>query len=122
MPWKASGATDLPLADPDRDWDGEAATDSMFEWAGEGDAFEPHRVRLGHFAYNTDDAEIESGYKLPFAHVIDGELRAVPRGIYAVAGVLEGARGGVDLPDDVKRDIRKKVETYYERMGEDVPW
>ena len=122
MPWNASGATDLPLADSDREWDGDAATESMFEWARKGDEFKPHRVRLGHFAYNTDDTERESSYKLPFAHVINGELKAVPRGIHAVAAVLEGARGGVDLPDDVIRDIRKRVEAYYERMGEDVPW
>ncbi len=122
MSWKSSGATDLPLADADREWDGDEATDALFKLAGDGDDFDANTVRRGHFAYNTGDADQQQGYKLPFATVVDGEMKAVPRAIYAVAQVLEGGRGGVDLPDDVQQEIRKKVEKYYDKMGEDPPW
>ena len=122
MSWKSSGATDLPLADADREWDGDEATDALFKLAGDGDDFDASTVRRGHFAYNTGDADQQQGYKLPFATVVDGKLKAVPRAIYAVAQVLEGGRGGVDLPDDVQQEIRKKVEKYYDKMGEDPPW
>jgi hypothetical protein len=59
---------------------------------------------------------------LPFADVVNGRLQAVPRAIFAVAQVLEGARGGVDLPRDVQASVRRKVESYYRKMGEEAPW
>ncbi len=122
MSWKATGKTDLPLAGDDRDWDGDAAEDAIFEWAGWPDSEDPDKARQGFFAYKDDEATEKKSYKLPFATVVDGELKAVPSGIHAVAVVLEGGRGGVDLPDDVIAEVRKKVEAYYDKMGEDVPW
>lgn len=122
MTWKSSGSTDLPLADDDREWDGDEAEDALFERAGWPDDEDPKEARKGFFAYNDEDPTLKKNYKLPFATVIDGELTAVPRGLYAVAVVLEGGRGGVDLPENVIDDIRNKVEKYYKKMGEEVPW
>lgn len=120
--WKVSGAEDLPLAADDREWDGDEATDNIFEWATDGDEVDPKKVQKGHFAYNADEPDEQESYKLPFADVIDGELKAVPSALHAVAAVLEGSRGGVDLPDDVKKKVRDKVQKYYDKMGEKVPW
>ena len=53
---------------------------------------------------------------------MNGDLTAVPRAVYAVAQVLEGARGGVDLPKAVQDDVRDKVEAYYKKLHEDPPW
>lgn len=121
MAWKATGDTTLPLTDHDRAWDGDQAEKHIFEWAG-GEDFDPRKAQRAFFACDSSESENKTSYKLPFATVIDGKLVAVPRGIYAVAQVLEGARGGVDLPAAVKRDIRKKVEKYYKKMGEEAPW
>lgn len=122
MAWKAGGKTDLPLADDEREWDGDEAEDALFERAGWPDDEDGEKAREGFFAYNDEDPTLKKNYKLPFATVIDGELKAVPSGIHAVAVVLEGGRGGVDLPEDVIDDIRDKVEAYYEKMGEEAPW
>jgi len=122
MAWKASGKTDLPLAKDDREWDGDEAADAIFEWAGWPDNEEPDKAKRGFFAYKDDEAKEKESYKLPFATIIGGELRAVPNGLHAVAVVLEGGRGGVDLPDDVLAEVRDKVEVYYDEMGEKVPW
>ncbi len=122
MAWKASGKTDLPLADDDRDWDGDAAKAAIFKWAGWPDDPDPLKARQGFFAYDDDDGEEKQSYKLPFATVSGGKLKAVPAGIHAVAVVLEGGRGGVDLPRDVIADVRGKVEKYYNKMDEEVPW
>ena len=62
------------------------------------------------------------GYKLPIADVIDGELRAVPRAIFAAAGALRGARGGVDIPDSDRDSIIRNLERYYDKMGMDSPF
>lgn len=122
MSWKASGKKTLSLASDDREWDGDKAANAIFEWAGWPDDEDPKKARQGFFAYNDDDPTLKKSYKLPFATIVDGELKAVPGGLHAVAVVLEGGRGGVDLPDNVIDDIRTRVETYYKKMGEDVPW
>ena len=122
MAWKASGKEDLPLTEDEREWDGDAAEDEIFEWAGWPDDEDPDKAKQAFFAYKDDEAKEKESYKLPFATVIDGDLKAVPNALHAVAAVLEGARGGVDLPDDVISDVRDKVEQYYDKMDEEVPW
>lgn len=122
MAWKASGKMDLRLADDGREWDGDAAEDAIFEWAGWPDDEDTAKAKQAFFAYNDSDGTLKKNYKLPFATLIDGKLTAVPHALYAVASVLEGGRGGVDLPDDVISDIREKVEKYYKKMGEEAPW
>jgi hypothetical protein len=122
MAWHAGGDKHLPLADRDRDWDGDAARDRIFKWAGSEDGFDSKKVQRAFFAFNDEELDKKSSYKLPFADVIGGKLTAIPQAIFAVAQVLEGARGGVDLPESVQRDVRKIVETYYQQMGDEVPW
>ena len=122
MAWKACGDTDLPLADRDRDWDGTAASERIFSWAGWDDQPDPQKAQRAFFAYDTSKADHKTAYKLPFADVIDGKLQAVPRGIFAVAQVLQGARGGVDLPKTVQADVRRKVAAYYRKLDEQPPW
>jgi hypothetical protein len=54
--------------------------------------------------------------------VIDGKLQAVPRAVMAAGVVMQGSRGGVDLPkDDVSR-VKSHLAKYYEKMGEAAPW
>src|SRR6478752_2357722 len=94
---------DLPLADRDREWDGDAAESRVRKWAKAEDG--PNaKNRDAHVWYDSDKKENFGSYKLLIADVIDGKLRAVPRGIMAAAAVMQGSRGGVDLPkDDVDR-------------------
>lgn len=106
----ATGNTMLPLADRDREWDGDAAKRRLAD-AG--------RLNSGCFWRDDDadpDSDIQADYRLPFADIIDGELVAVPRGIFAVASVLQGGMGGVDLPQEAQDAIRDRVEDYYDRM------
>ena len=112
---------DLPLADRDRSWDAGAAERRVRRWADAED--EPtKRYREAHVWYDGDAPDEFGSYKLPIADVVDGRLKAIPRGIMAAGNVLQGARGGVDLPrEDVER-VRSHLARYYEKMGEDPPW
>ncbi len=54
--------------------------------------------------------------------VVNGRLQAVPRGVMAAAAVMQGSRGGADLPKkDIDR-VKSHLAKYYDKMGEDAPW
>ena len=50
------------------------------------------------------------------------QLKAVPRGVMAAAGIMEGARGGVDLPDDDIDRVKSHLAKYYAKMDDTPPW
>jgi len=56
------------------------------------------------------------------ADVVDGELKVVPRAVIAAAAVVDGARGGVNVPKgDIDR-IKSHLAEYYAKMGATPPW
>lgn len=113
------GDIDLPFADREHEWDGDAARQRVEAWATDGDAIDFERFARA-YLWRADDSDPETvgAYSLGFADVIDGELRAIPRGIFAVAGVLSGARGGADIPADDQERLRGRVSGLYARMAE----
>jgi hypothetical protein len=112
---------DLPLADRDRSWDGDAAEKHVREWADATD--EPNgKYRDAHVWYDAEKKSNFTAYKLLIADVIDGRLRVVPRAVIQAAAVIDGARGGIDIPkDDVSR-VKSHLAKYYEKMGDEPPW
>jgi hypothetical protein len=54
--------------------------------------------------------------------VIDGKLKAVPRGVMAAGNVMVGARGGVDLPDKDRDRVKSHLAKYYKKMDDTAPW
>ena len=111
----------LPLAGRDREWDGSAAEKRVRTWAGAAD--EPNKkYRDAHVWYDNDKKSNFTAYKLLIADVIDGRLMAVPRGVMAAAAVMQGSRGGIDLPRrDIAR-VKSHLAKYYAKMGEPPPW
>ena len=112
----ASGAAGLPFAARDASWDAAAADKRVQAWAG-GENMDWAKYGKAFFYVDEADKEKLGSYKLQFADIIDGELKAVPKAIFAVAGVLNGARGGVDIPADEQEAIKGKVAAYYSAMA-----
>jgi HK97 family phage prohead protease len=113
----AIGALDLPIADRDRAWDSDAAIAGIRDLTDSDD--EPSaRYRRGFFWFDGENADQFGAYKLPFAASVDGDLTAIPRGVFAVAAALSGARGGVDIPESDLPAVRSRVARYYSRMRE----
>ena len=112
---------DLPLADRDRAWDGDEAEKRVRQWAGAED--KPNqKYRDALVWYDSGKKDNFGAYKLLIADVIDGQLRAVPRGIMAAAAVMQGSRGGIDLPrGDIDR-VKSHLAKYYKKMGDTAPW
>lgn len=112
---------DFPLADRDREWDGSAAEKRVRRWAGAEE--EPNqKYRDAHVWYDADKKENFTAYKLLIADVIGGRLKAVPRGIMAAGNVMQGSRGGIDLPEKDIARVKSHLAKYYRKMGEDPPW
>jgi hypothetical protein len=112
---------DLPLADRDREWDGAAAERRVRKWAGAED--EPNaKYRDAHVWYDAENKDNFTAYKLLISDVISGRLVAVPRGIMAAGNVMQGSRGGVDLPHDDIGRVKSHLAKYYKKMGDDAPW
>jgi hypothetical protein len=111
----------LPLAERGREWDGAAAEKRVRKWAGAQD--EPNqKYREAHVWYDQDRKDKFTGYKLLIADVINGRLTAVPRGIMAAAAVMQGSRGGADLPrGDIDR-VKSHLAKYYAKMQDEPPW
>jgi len=116
-----------PLAAEDRAWDSTKAVRSCRKWAstdgsGDKDTIDWKKYKKCFFYYDPADDESFGGYKLCYVEVIDGKPKAIPRGIFAVAAVLQGARGGVDIPDADKTKIKGQVESWYKKMDRTAPW
>jgi len=112
---------DLPLADRDRVWDSSTALKRVRELTGSEDEPAP-RYKRAFVWYDKENGDVFSGYKLPIADVIDGKLVAIPRGIFAAAGAVQGARGGVQLPESDRPAVIRHLERYYAKMDLDSPF
>jgi hypothetical protein len=112
---------DLPLGDRARRWDGAAAEKRVRKWAGATDG-PNQKYRSAHVWYDRDAKDNFTGYKLLIADVIDGRLTAMPRGVLAAGAVLQGSRGGIDLPEQDIARVKSHLAKYYRKMGETPPW
>jgi len=106
---------DLPLADRDKGWDAGPAEKRVRAWAG-GDNPSWDKYRRAFMWFDSDDPEMLGSYKLGFADIVDGKLTAIPRGIFAIAAVLMGSRGGVNIPEADQTKVKAHCEKYYAKM------
>ena len=114
---------DLPLADKSVDWDGSKARQNVKQWASdESGEVDWQKYRKAFLWYDSDKPDVEGSYKLPIANVFDGTLKAVPKGVYAAAGAVQGSRGGVDIPQEDKEKVKKHLDKYYAKLKKDPPW
>jgi HK97 family phage prohead protease len=93
---------DLPLANRAHEWDRKAAADRAKLFVTE--------ERKSAFVWSKDGE-----YKFLIADIIDGELKAVPRGIFEAA--MNIRRGDVEIPDEDKDGVIHHLERYFAKMG-----
>lgn len=102
-----SGSVDLPVATRDHKWDGDGATTRVFDWA-DGDT---EKIGQAYFWRDPDaDPATKTAWKLGYADVVDGALTIIPGGVSAALAAVNGARGGVDIPESDMADVRSRIE------------
>jgi Caudovirus prohead serine protease len=57
-----------------------------------------------------------TAYRFVVADVVDGELKYVPKAIFAAAAVMQGARGGTTVGNAGEVAIKKSLDQLYGRM------
>ena len=120
--------TGFPLAPRGTAWDGDTAEAAIRAKTGAKDA--PNAAYgTCFFWHDAGAADRYESYKLPYCDVIDDEIKAVPHAIFAVAGILDGARGGTTIPEADQREIKRVVREWYEKMAKEfddaslsAPW
>lgn len=108
----ASGWSSMPLAEESTPWRQDQARAALWEWA-DGDF---RKYRKGFLWWDRSAPDQKGSYKLPIATVVDGQLAVVPRAVNAVAQILGGARGGVDIPDDDMDAVENVVKRIQKRF------
>ena len=46
----------------------------------------------------------------------------MPRAIMAAGNIMQGSRGGIDLPESDITRVKSHLAKYYKKMGETAPW
>jgi uncharacterized protein len=91
-----TGKADWPLGDRAAAWDNGAAHKRIVDWATADDGtVDTAKLKSVHF-YSPDGADAAgnvSEYKMLYCDIVDGEVKAMPRAIFACAAVLQGGRG-----------------------------
>jgi hypothetical protein len=117
---KICGSKSLPTDDKE-EWDGSAAEGRMRKKAGgpDKDKINWSQYAKGFVYCDPDNKESFEGYKLPFADVIGGTLKATWGGVSAAMAAVHGSRGGVKGVDAKK--AHNFLASYYKKFDKEPP-
>lgn len=110
---------DFPLADENHAWDKDSAISRIREKTGSEES-PSAAYRHAFMYYDPDNTDDFSAYKLPYVDVIEGEMKAVPRAMFAIAAIL--IEGEIDIPEGGITTIKTHADRYYSKMGCESPF
>lgn len=121
-----SASKSLPLAPESAAWDGAGARSRIAKWASSDGSGDKDKIDWPKYAkafayFDSSQKEDFGGYKLPFADVIGGELKAVWNGVKAAYGATQGARTPMTISDAEKSAAVAVLLSYYKKFGKDLP-
>jgi HK97 family phage prohead protease len=109
--------------DSESSWDKNKAIKQLREWAGGNDKedIDWNKYREGFTAYDAENVDNFGSYKLPHCYVKNGKLTVVWSGVRAAMAAVLGARGGVDLPEDVRKGCYNHLKEHYQEFDKEPP-
>lgn len=112
----ATSYKNLPLAPRDRRWSASEAATRVRRLTNSEDSPSPN-YRNAFLWYDSAEPDKFGSYKLPFADVIGGELKAVPRALFNAAARLNQT----NIPAADKKRVATHINKYYDKMGLESP-
>jgi hypothetical protein len=114
-----------PKADDDLSWDGSSAKKRIAEWAssdgsGNKETIDWDKYKNGFAWFDQENKENFGSYKLPHHDIIDGELKTVRAGVVSAQGVMNGAMGGVDIPDGDRESVDSHLSKHRAEFDSDI--
>ena len=121
------GNTNFPLTSKDAEWDGDKADKQIVEWITKDNGdYDFGKLQKICFYYDADvisssdatQAQKLSDHKLPYCYIENGKPQICVQRVFDIAGVLNGAHGGLKGVSDADiASIKKKVTTLYNRIA-----
>lgn len=109
--WKAGAVDDLAVVESDK-WDAPAAAKRMLDDAGfDGDAPDFAKAVRGFLIHDAANPVLRSSYQLPFADIVDGELKAIKSGVAAAKSRIDQS----DAPEAVRSEAKDIVDEYEQK-------
>ena len=121
---KAAVPTHSPAKAPeDMPWNGDEAEMHLRAWAGgpEKDKIDWTKYKWGFAWYDEANVENFGSYKLAHHDVVNGEMVTVLRGVETAFAVMNGAMGGVHMPDKDREGVYRHLEDHYKEFGKEAP-
>lgn len=113
----------LPVAEKSVSWSSSDAKKNIKSWASDSEGnIDFDKYKKAFMWYDPQNKDIQGGYKLPIANVVDGTLTVIPRAVYAAAAAIGGARGGLNIPEGDVAKVKSHIDKYYGKLGETAPW
>ena len=112
---------DMKISDRGQVWDSDAAISRIREFT-KSDENPTADYKKAFVWFDSTKSDQFGAYKLPIADVISGRMTVVPKAIFSAAAALEGARGGVDLPEVDRPKVIRHIERYYAKMDIESPF
>jgi len=114
--WKVGASRDLPIDDAEA-WDGAAAAKRMLDEAGfDGDSPDASKAARGFLIHDAANPALRGSYKLPFADIVGGVLKAIKGGISAAKGRLDQT----DAPASVLDEASAVIDEYEKKFGKTI--
>lgn len=114
--WKTTEFADLPVT-RDVTWDQAGKGRPTLENEVLGDPPDWQRYKRAFLVWDEENPETKAGYKLMVARMENGRLQVVWNQLVSRVAILNGAREGVEIPDDVARSAFAHAMKYYEKAG-----
>lgn len=120
------GAKNFEIAPKERGWDGTKAEKNIRKWASSDGSGNKEKIDWAKYKkafswYDPNDKENFGAYKMAFVDIVNGNPKAVFRALSTIVAVLNGAREGVDIPDNDKKAVYRLMQHYYKKFDEEPP-
>jgi outer membrane biosynthesis protein TonB len=120
----AVGSHSTAKAPRARSWQSGPAVKRLRSWAG-GPAKEDinwGKYKTGFTWFDAPNKEGFGAYKLPHHDIVNSSLVVVFRGAVAAAVVIQGGRGGVNIPEGDMGSVKAHIAKHYHQFDEKAPW